>query len=99
MRNCSVVVKEEEEEDNEDGWRGAGGGGGGFKRELAAPYSYASAECTQSCSCETCTHMRLYPDSHVVLCLSCAGGDQQPAATTVKPLSGLEKKFQVCTFA
>lgn len=49
--------------------RGEGGGGGesggGCQHELAAPYSYASAECTQSCSCETCTHMYLYPQSQV----------------------------------
>lgn len=35
-------VHEEEEEDNEGGWWW----GGGVQHELAAPYSYASAECT-----------------------------------------------------
>lgn len=36
---------------------------GDCQHELTAPYSYASVECTQSCSCETCTHMYLYPES------------------------------------
>lgn len=58
MVKCSV----REEEEGEEGGRG---GGGGCQHELTAPYSYASVECTQSCSCETCTHMYLYPESQV----------------------------------
>lgn len=58
MVKCSVREEEEGEE-------GGGGGGGNCQHELTAPYSYASVECTQSCSCETCTHMYLYPESQV----------------------------------
>lgn len=63
---------------------GSGGEGGGVQHELAAPSSYASAECTRSCSCETCTHMCLYPESH-------ATSLSEPAAMTVEPLRRLGK--------